>query len=77
MNRSLVREKELTGKTSLVCLIDGTVRKLPEAQIRVKTLHLSGKVKAPCMDTTPYDFIIGNVAGAKFPITGSAALTVY
>lgn len=43
---NLVREKELTGKPSLVYLIDVTVRELPETQIIVMMPHLRGKSNA-------------------------------
>ncbi|XP_075735579.1 uncharacterized protein LOC142776214 isoform X1 [Rhipicephalus microplus] len=67
VRRDLVRESELTGKTKPVCLIDLTVRMLPEGEIEVKTPYFSGKVTALCMTTPLYDLVIGNIDGARGP----------
>ncbi|XP_075749486.1 uncharacterized protein LOC142814527 isoform X1 [Rhipicephalus microplus] len=67
VRRNLVRERELTGRTKPVCLIDRTVRMLPEAEIEVETPYFSGKVTALCMTTPLYDLVIGNIDGARGP----------
>ncbi|XP_049517462.1 uncharacterized protein LOC125943110 [Dermacentor silvarum] len=67
VRRDLVQDEELTGETTLVCLVDGTARKLPEAKIEVDTPYYSGKVTALCMDHPLYDLIIGNVEGVRAP----------
>ncbi|XP_075748462.1 uncharacterized protein LOC142814197 isoform X1 [Rhipicephalus microplus] len=67
VRKNLVRERELTGRTKPVCLIDRTVRMLPEAEIEVETPYFSGKVTALCMTTPLYDLVIGNIDGARGP----------
>uniref|UniRef100_A0A224Z474 Zinc finger protein n=1 Tax=Rhipicephalus zambeziensis TaxID=60191 RepID=A0A224Z474_9ACAR len=67
VRKNLVRDSELTGRTSPVCLIDGSIRVLPEAKIEVETPYFSGKVTALCMTTPLFDLIIGNIDGARGP----------
>ncbi|KAL1444103.1 hypothetical protein MTO96_045672, partial [Rhipicephalus appendiculatus] len=54
-------------RTSPVCLIDGSIRVLPEAKIEVETPYFSGKVNALCTTTPLFDLIIGNIDGARGP----------
>ena len=46
-------------------LIDGTVRRVPVAEIEIDTPYYNGQVKAVCMRNLLYDVIIGNVPGVK------------
>ena len=46
-------------------LIDKTVRKVPIARVSVDTTYLSGQVEVQCFPDAIYDWIIGNVPGAK------------
>jgi hypothetical protein len=65
IRRSLVRPGCYTGKTISCVLIDGTVRKVPEAEIQVETNYFAGTVKALCMNNPLYDLIIGNIPGVR------------
>lgn len=67
VREDLVRDEDLTGETSPVYLADGTIRKLPEAQIEVQTPYYSGRVNALCMKTPLYDLILGNINGVRAP----------
>ena len=67
INRKLVSPEQLTGKDETCVLIDGTVRRVPVAEIEMSSPYFSGKVRAVCMRNTPYDVIIGNVTGARDP----------
>ncbi|XP_064456939.1 uncharacterized protein LOC135367578 [Ornithodoros turicata] len=67
VKRGLVRQEDMTGRHSPVRLVDGTVRKLPEARIFVKTPFYSGPLTAKCMEAPLYDVIIGNVPNARGP----------
>ena len=67
VNRSLVSQNQLTGRNIECVLIDGTVRKVPEAYINIDTPFISGKVKALCMNNPVYSLIIGNISGARDP----------
>ena len=67
MRRSLVRDEQLTGLQQLCVLIDGTVRRVCEAEVDVQTPFFSGKLKAMCMQKPIYDLIIGNVQGVREP----------
>ncbi|XP_062583952.1 uncharacterized protein LOC134245703 [Saccostrea cucullata] len=64
---SLVPKDQLTGRNVESVLIDGTVRKVPEAYINIHTPFISGKVKALCMNNPVYGLIIGNIKGARDP----------
>ncbi|KAL1474171.1 hypothetical protein MTO96_038180 [Rhipicephalus appendiculatus] len=67
VRKDLVRDSELTGRTSPVRLIDGSIRILPEAMIEVETPYFSGRFTAMCMTTPLFDLIIGNIDGARGP----------
>ena len=62
---SLVKDEQLTGLQQLCVLIDGTVRRVDEAEVEVQTPFFSGKVKAMCMQKPIYDLIIGNIPGVR------------
>ena len=65
IRRSLVRDEQLTGLQQLCVLIDGTVRRVDEAEVEVQTPFFSGKVKAMCMQKPIYDLIVGNIPGVR------------
>jgi hypothetical protein len=73
VRRNLVREDQLTGRHKLCVLIDGTIRKPPEAIIDVDSPYYCGKLRALCFEKPVYDLILGNVPGvrdAKSPDAG-------
>jgi len=74
VRESLVSNHELTGENSLCVLIDGTVRRLPVANISIQTPYLTGNVKAICMKRPLYDLIIGNVKDVTGNITEGQAV---
>jgi len=49
IKRSLVDDDQLTRAEETCVLIDGTVRKTPEAEDEVNTPYYQGKVRAVCM----------------------------
>lgn len=65
VRRSLVRNEELTGKSSAIIMIDRREKWLPEAEIEVSTPYYSGKLKVKCMENPLYDLILGNIAGVR------------
>lgn len=65
VKRSLVKDDQLTGAEETCVLIDGTVRRVPVAEIEIDTPYYSGQVKAVCMRNPLYDVIIGNIPGVK------------
>ena len=67
VRRDLVTEQQLTGIQQLCVLIDGTVRKTPEAIIEIDSPYFTGKLKALCMKRPVYDVIFGNVEGIRDP----------
>ncbi|KAL1484489.1 hypothetical protein MTO96_011287 [Rhipicephalus appendiculatus] len=67
VRKDFVRESELTGRTSPLRLIDGSIRVLPEAKIELEAPYFSGRVTALCMTTPLFDLIIGNIDGARGP----------
>ncbi|XP_071842666.1 uncharacterized protein [Apostichopus japonicus] len=67
VRRDLISNDQLTGVDQLCVLIDGTVRKIPEAIVAVDTPFFTGSLKALCMKRPVYDLIIGNVPGVRGP----------
>jgi len=64
VKRSLVSDNQLTRAEQTCVLIDGTVRRLPVAEIEIETPYYTGKVTAVCMKNPLYDVIIGNIPDA-------------
>ncbi|KAL8559175.1 hypothetical protein ACOMHN_048422 [Nucella lapillus] len=64
---SLVKEEDLTGQVQTCTLIDGTKKEFPVAELVVRTPYFSGKLSALVMESPIYDFIVGNVPGARDP----------
>jgi len=50
VKRDLVDDEQMTGGTETCILIDGTVRRMPVAEIQIETPSYTGKVKAVCME---------------------------
>ncbi|XP_064486070.1 uncharacterized protein LOC135398614 [Ornithodoros turicata] len=65
IRKELVNEDDLTGAVHPVCLVDHTVRMLPEAEIFVRSPYFTGRIKARCMENPMYDLILGNVEGVR------------
>lgn len=65
IRKGLVDDSQLTGQVGLVYLVDGTMRKLPEALVNVQTPFFSGYVVAKVMESPLYDVILGNAAGVR------------
>ncbi len=65
VKRGLVQNNQLTGKTIVCIMIDGTARRYPTAMIDLDTPYLSGSVEAVCMEKPLYDVIVGNVRGVS------------
>lgn len=57
----------LLGYDSFYVLIDGTVRRVNEAEVEMQTPFFRGKVKAMHMHKPIYNFIIGNFPGVRGP----------
>ncbi|XP_042148104.1 uncharacterized protein LOC120842647 [Ixodes scapularis] len=67
IKRDLVDDGQITGIRRPVYLVDGTVKMLPEARVRVSTPYFRGVVTALCMEEPLYDLILGNITGVKDP----------
>jgi hypothetical protein len=65
VRRNLVKDEQLTGKYRHCVLIDGTVRKPPEAIIDVDSPYYTGRVRALCFKDPVYDVILGNIEGVR------------
>lgn len=65
VKRSLVDESNLTGEYATVILVDSSVRRLPEARIKVASPYYTGWVTAKCLEKPMYDLILGNVPGVR------------
>ncbi len=64
---NLVSPDEMTGATKLCILIDGTVRKVPTANIFIDTPYFVGRTEVLCISKPIYDVILGNVEGVRPP----------
>ena len=49
VRKSLVADKQLTGKVGYMLLIDNTLREVPFIKITVDTPYLKGQVDAQCL----------------------------
>ena len=58
---NLVNNDQMTGRTETCIIIDGTVRRVEDAEIEIETPYYTGQVKAVCIQNPLYDVIIGNV----------------
>jgi len=67
VRRSLVSETKLTGQEAKCVLIDGTVRRVPVAEIFLDLPYFTGITTAVCMEDPLYDVIVGNIPGATNP----------
>ncbi|KAH9378465.1 hypothetical protein HPB48_016222 [Haemaphysalis longicornis] len=65
VKRCLVRDRDLTGTSSPVCLLDRSVLMLPEASIVVDTPYFTGRLRVKCLDSPLYDLVLGNVEGVR------------
>ena len=50
----LVQDAQFTGNSQTCLRIDGTIRKVPEAEIQVCSPYCTGDVKVLCMDNPLY-----------------------
>lgn len=60
-----MNEDQLTGASSLVYLVDGSAKMLPEVRIQVDTPYFTGLLTALCMREPLYDLIVGNISGVS------------
>ena len=58
-------EDQFTGDLNATLLINNTARKVPIAKTDVDTPYLKGQVEAQCLPDAVYDWIVGNVPGAR------------
>ncbi|PIK59722.1 hypothetical protein BSL78_03385 [Apostichopus japonicus] len=58
---------QFLGSTRNCVLLDGTVRIVPVAKIRISTPYFEGEVEALCMEQPLYDLILGNIEGCRDP----------
>ena len=53
----LVNDAQMTGRTEICTLIDGTVRRVPVAEIEIETPYYTEQVKTVCMKNPLYDSV--------------------
>jgi len=70
-----VKDDELTGRTIVCVMIDGTAKEYPTAMMNIETPFLNGSIEAVCMDQPLYNVLIGNRPGVRdhMDVTGVAA----
>jgi hypothetical protein len=61
VRKDLVSDEAFTGTMKTCVMIDGTIRRVPVAEIEINTPFFRGKVKALCMRRSLYGLIIGNI----------------
>jgi len=67
VKRSLVRDNQLNGSEQSCMLADGSIVKMPLADIEVNTPYFIGKTEAMCMNQPAFDLILGNIPGVRKP----------
>jgi hypothetical protein len=66
VSRSMINDDQLLNKTERCMLIDGSILKVPMAQIDIDTPYFTGKsVEAMVMKSPVYDLVVGNIPGAR------------
>lgn len=65
LRRLFVRDSKLTGRIRTIRLLDGSVRRLPEAKVGIDCPFFKGTIHAACMESPLYDVILGNVSGVR------------
>ena len=65
IRESLIQKEQLTGKSVICTLADGTRRKFPVTIVNVNTPYYSGTVEALCMPEPVYDLVLGNIDGVR------------
>ncbi len=61
----LVNPNQYTGTNRLCLMVDGTVRKVPLANVYIDSPYFVGHAEAMVMPMPVFDLIIGNIPGAK------------
>ena len=65
VRRSLVRQKELTGRYNFIRFLDGSFKRAPVARIQVDSPYFTGATDALCIENAVYGLVIGNVPGTR------------
>ena len=64
VKKGLVPEECFSGQTQMIQLADGSVMRVPLAEVEIDTPYYTGKVQAWCFDYPLYDVMVGNIPGA-------------
>ena len=67
VKRGLVSDEQLNGNEQSCMLADGSIVKMPLAEIEVDTPYLVGKIEAMCMTQPVFNLILGNIPGVRKP----------
>ncbi|XP_070381964.1 uncharacterized protein [Dermacentor albipictus] len=67
VRRSMVPEKNFTGITRTIYLLDGSFKRLPEAKVYVDCPFFRGRTLALCMERPLHDVVLGNIDGVLYP----------
>ena len=67
VKRSLIDDKDLSDKETVVTLIDSSERSQPTAMVKIDCPFFKGTAEAFCIEDSLYDVVIGNVDGSILP----------
>ena len=67
VRKSLIPMECFSGDTQLIRLADGSVLRVPIAEVEIDTPFFTGMVRAWCFDSPLYDVMVGNIPGAQDP----------
>ena len=67
VKKGLVPEECFSGQMQMIRLADGSVMRVPLAEVEIDTPYYTGKVQAWCFDCPLYDVMVGNIPGALDP----------
>ena len=67
IRKSLVSDKQMTGRYKWCVLIDGSVHRYPTAKVTIDSPFYIGDVEALCIDSPIFDVILGNIENIRSP----------
>ena len=67
VKKGLVPEECFSGQMQMIRLADGSVMRVPLAEVEIDTPYYTGKVQAWCFDCPLYDVMVGNIPGTRDP----------
>ena len=65
VHQKFVKPEDYTGHNKLVLMVDGSVKTVPVAKVKIDSPYYQGVIDAMVMKTPIYDLIIGNIENVR------------